>query len=176
MSTKDSHSTTYRPALPDWGAYLVWPLEGNEWIHPEDRELAERLLPSQRVFTRTLWDGQFYHLNYGTQRIRVQPSMWLKVPDVDLCIDQQVELLHREGQNDPGIFRIAEIFYAPERNIVEYCLHGISLKLDQRFSREDLRPILVKHDLKVGFYEHEKPKSKIPDDVKLLNVGQLTKE
>lgn len=176
MSTENSLPTSYRPELPDWGAYLVWPIEGNAWIHPEDRERAESLIPSQRVFKRHLWDGEYYHLSYGAEQIRVLPSMWLKVPDVDLSMDQQVELLHREGLNDPGIFRISEILFSPEHNRVEYCLHGVLLKMDERFSREDLRPLHVKHELKPGSFPPENPTGELPDGVDLLDVGPLTDE
>ncbi len=174
MSNETRQQTSYRPELPDWGAYLTWPITGDDWIHPDDRELANRLLPSPRVFRRHNWDGEYYHLNYGQLQLRVQPSMWVSVPAVDLSVGQQVEVMYRDGLNDPGIFHISDIFYVPMRNEVEFCVHGVSLKSNRRYLRDDLRPLHIQHHLRIGHYLHETPKANIPDDVEMLNVGDLT--
>ncbi len=170
----DPHISSYRPDLPDWGVYLRWPVAGEAWIHSDDREIAAQLLPSPRVLRRVHWDGQYYHLRYGTLQLRVQPSMWLSVPAVDLEVGQQVELLSRANHNDPGIYRIADILYSVQSQSIDYYLYGDSLKLEKRFSRADLCPLQVKHYLRVGYYQHRPPTADIPDDVELLNVGELT--
>lgn len=165
---------SYRPELPDWGVYLRWPNDGEAWIHPEDVGLVRRLIPSRRVFCRTAWDGEFYHLHYGELNFRVRPSMWVRVPDIDLEVGQQVELLSRHRQNDPGIFRIAGIFFVPTTGEVEYALQNDELTLNRRFCRIDLKPLRVTHELRPGNYEHPPVTSNIPDDVELLDVGRLT--
>lgn len=167
---------SYRPDLPDWGVFLRWPTDGDSWIHPEDVTVAKQLLPSSRVFRRQLWDGQFYHLQYGKLVIRVRPSLWLPVVDNDLEVGQQVEVLSRLHLNDPGIFRIADIWVSAESNVCEYTLHGTLLKLEKRFRREDLRPLHIEYQLRLGYYQHPTPSSQIPPDVKLLNVGDLTSQ
>ncbi len=165
---------SYRPNLPDWGVYLRWPAEGETWIHPDDLSVAKQLIPSPRVLRRERWDGQFYHLRYGTQVIRVQPSLWLPVPEIDLDVGQQVELLSREQHNDPGIFRIAEILYSVASQACDYLLHGESMRLSKRFSRVDLRPLHIEYQLRVGYYQHRRPTAQIPADVELLDVGDLS--
>lgn len=176
MTTLDSEANAagYRPALPDWGVYLRWPSDGDAWIHPEDVDLVRRLIPSRRVFRRSAWDGEFYQLHYGELTFRARPSMWVRVPDTDLEVGQQVELLSRHQENDPGIFRIAGIFFVPATSEVEYALLNDELTLKRRFSRADVKPLQVKHILRVGYYEHPPVTSDIPDDVELLDVGRLT--
>lgn len=171
MST---HPTSYRPDLPDWGVYLRWPQDGDDWIHPEDRDIVRQLLPSRRVLRRQTWDGTYYHLDYGPHQLRVRPSMWLPVPQVDLQVGQQVEVLSREFQNEPGIYRIAEILYCVATRSLEYFVHSEALRLAKRFVREDLRPLHVEHHLRIGYYQHPLPAADIPDDVDLLDVGDLT--
>ncbi len=176
MATPESEpaSDSYRPDLPDWGVYLRWPSDGDEWIHHQDVELVRRLIPSRRVFRRSAWDGEFYRLHYGESTFRVRPSMWVRVPDIDLEVGQQVELLSHHRQNDPGIFRIAGIFFVPTTGEIEYALQTDELTLKRRFNRTDLKPLEVKHTLRTGYYEHPPASSQIPDDVELLNVGRLT--
>ena len=168
MTTDQATSApiSYRPDLPDWGAYLKWPCNDGAWIHPEDIEIARSLIPSPRVFRRTRWDGRYYHLHYGSHRLRVGPSMWIQVPPVDLEVGQQIELLYRFGQNDPGIYRIADIFFSAKQNRIDfYLLQNESLRIARRFSREDLRPLEVKYQLRVGFYTHAPPTPHPPADV-----------
>lgn len=165
---------SYRPALPDWGVYMRWPSDGVEWIHPQDVDLVRRLIPSRRVLRRDAWDGEFYHLHYGELSLRVRPSMWIRVPDIDLEVGQQIELLSRHRKNDPGIFRIAEILLVPTSGEIEYALQNDELTLKRKFSRTDVKPLTVKHKLRAGFYEHPPATCDIPDDVELLDVGKLT--
>ncbi len=145
---------SYRPELPDWGAYLRWPTNSDDWIHEDDLEVVRQLLPGPRVFKRTQWDGQFYHLQYGAISFRVRPSLWVRVPNVDLEVGQQVELLSDHGRNDAGIYRIAEILFVPSRSAIEYTLHGISLQLDRHFDRLDLQPLHTPHTLHPSDFFH----------------------
>lgn len=174
MSADTQLEPSYRPDLPDWGAYLRWPMEGVEWVHPDDLQIAQEMIPSQRVFRRSRWDGEYYWLQYGQTRIRVKPSMWFRVPDVDLEVGQQVELLARQGKNDPGIFRIADIFWDRSRRRVEYTLRRDALELEKRFARADIRPISVKHHLRVGFYHHQPQRDAAPPDLERLDPGDIS--
>lgn len=165
---------SYRPELPDWGIYPRWPTKGEGWIHPQDIALVQRLIPSMRVFRRSRWDGTYYWLNYGKHVVRVAPTMWLRVPQtIDLEIGQAVEVLSRDGKNDPGIFRIADILFDSERQEIGYYLYRDQLRIDRRFERDDLKPLEVHHNLRVGYYQHLPQKSALPDDLDRLDVGDL---
>lgn len=163
----------YRPDMPDWGAYLRWPDDGDSWICDQDIEMAKELLPSPRVFRRDHWDGEFYHLRYGQLILRVRPTMWTKVPPIDLSVDQQVEVLGRHGENDPGIFRVREIFYSATTQRCEFILGRRDLTLAKRFVRADLRPTSVKYHLRVDYYKHEKPKLQSSGEADMLDVGDI---
>ena len=167
---------SYRPELPDWGVYLSWPTDGQSWIHAADLSLAVRLIPSRRVFHRTRWDRTFYQLHYGDWSIRVRPTMWIRVDAVDLQVGQQVELLSREGANDPGIFTIRDVLYCPRKRVVEFALSQRGMTLPRMYAREDLRPLRVMHKLRSGFFQHAPQRSSLPPDLELLNVGNLTSE
>lgn len=173
---QNQRRVTYRPELPDWGVYLRWPEDGNDWIHPEHTALAQTLIPSRRIFNRTDWDGEFYHLNYGKHHLRVRPSMWTPIGPIDLCIEQQVELLAQFGKHDPGIFRIEDILYTPEHQSVEFILRRGDIVLETPFTRQDIKPIFVRHHLRTGFYEHVEPKQAEDFHTETLDVGDLTDE
>jgi len=168
--------TSYRPELPDWGVYLTWPTEGQSWIHPADLSLALRLIPGHRVFHRTRWDRTFYQLHYGELSFRVRPTLWIRVKSVDLQVDQQVELLAKNGANDPGIFTVRDILFCPRKQEIEFLLSQRGMTVKRIFSREDLRPLRVVHSLRSGFFQHLPQTSKFPPDLDLLNVGELTGE
>ncbi len=167
---------SYRPELPDWGVYLTWPTEGQSWIHAADLGLALSVLPSRRVFHRTRWDRTFYQLHYGELSIRVRPTMWVRVESVDLQVGQQVELLSRDRTNDPGIFKIRDILFCPRKGVVEFALSQRGMTLPRMYSRDDLRPLNVVHNLRVGYFQHLPQKSRLPSDIELLDVGNLTAE
>lgn len=162
-----------RPNLPDFGCYLRWPEMGESWIHPEDIDRTKLLLPSRRVFKRTRWDGEFYWLQYGEHCIRVRPTLWVRVQDTDLDVGQQVEVLARFGENDAGIFRIVDILLHTDSGEVEFYLQQSELPLKRRFSRLDIRAVEISYNLRSDFFEPEPQKSHIPDDVELLDVGDL---
>ena len=63
---------TIWPDMPDCGVYLAWPDDGTQWIHPDDIELATQWIPSNRVLRRHSYDGEYYRLQYGEQKIRVK--------------------------------------------------------------------------------------------------------
>ena len=163
----------YRPNMPDWGAFLRWPMDGVQWLHADDVDIAKRLLPSQRVFCRRKWDGEFYWLHYGQEVLRVRPAMWTQVPGVDLEVGQRVELLARLGKNDPGVFRIAEVLFDAAMGRVHFMLSRDVLTMERRFVREDLRPVAIKHHLRVGYYKHQPPSLDASAVSDSLDVGDL---
>ena len=175
MSEEESiDPVSLRPDLPDFGAFLKWPISGTDWIHPEDVDQAQVLVPSNRVFRRDRWDGTYYWLHYGDQTLRVKPCMWQRTPDIDIEVGQRVEVLSKQGENDPGIFKVAEIHFLKEAQEVEFILSRDDLVISHSFRRDDFRPLEVKHHLRQGFFEHQTPKASIPEDVSMLDVGDIT--
>ncbi len=176
MTEQSKQSTDVNPQFPDWGVYLQWPASDDLWVHPEDLTTAKELIPSNRVFRRSAWDGEYYQLSYGEIRLRVLPTMWVHLDGLDLDVGQQVELLSKQGQNDPGVFRIADMLYSDTTKSVVYRLRRDLLELEKLFTRNDLRPLRTHYNLRVGFYRHAAPKFTAFDRVDLLNVGDLFDE
>lgn len=170
----NDESGCLRPFLPDWGAYLRWPTDGQSWIHPNDLATALQMLPSRRVFQRTRWDATFYELRYGSVSIRVRPTLWLQVEPVDLSVGQQVELLSHFGINDPGIVVIADIMLAPGTHEVEFYLKRGEMRLPKGFRRSDLRPLYTRHALRPSDFNHQAVSTAAMASADWLHVGQLT--
>jgi len=127
-----------RPELPDYGVYLQWPEEGDSWIHPDDRQLVESLIPSDRVFCRESFDGAYYHLRYGELTIRVLPSMWLAIGGEDFHVGDQVEIASHNDKNSPGVGVISEVRFAQEQQRIQYTVLQREFPLPTHFLAEDL--------------------------------------
>lgn len=126
------------PLLPDMGVYLTWPEQGLLAIHPDDRAIAEELIPSDRVFRRTAFDGTYYTAEFGDRTIRIKPSLWLQVKDEGLKIGDQVEVPSRMMQADPLIGVIIDMRYCQDQSCIRYgLLHG-DMPLDYTFLADEL--------------------------------------
>ncbi len=168
--------SSYRPDLPDWGAFLRPPASGVDWIHPDDMDQALPMIPSRRVFRRYRWDGEFYWFNYGDTQFRLRPCMWCRLPDVDLEVGQRVELLSHHQRHDAGIYHIAEIVVSRPQTALTFYLRRGALQIEKAFERSDLRPTEVRHALRIGTYPHPRPSCSLPPDYPWLDVGDLLSE
>jgi hypothetical protein len=133
----DGCEMTIWPTMPDCGVYLVWPSDGVDWIHPDDVEKASSWIPSNRVFRRTQFDGTFYELHYGDQRIRVKPTLWHRVPDEGFSVGERVEILGRFLENEPCLGRILEIRFDKPSNRILYTIESRELPLPRPFVAGD---------------------------------------
>ena len=164
---------SYRPNLPDFGIYAHWPTPGYSWIHPHDVSVALRLIPSRRVFERSRFDGTYYHLRYGVQRLRVRPSSWTGVSAVDVRVGDCVELLSDFGRFEPGIATVKEVFASASGEKFEFVVRRGTMVLPTRFSREQFRLLTRRYRLRTGYFDHQLPKFIPPPDAELLDVGEL---
>lgn len=164
----------YRPDLPDFGVYAHWPAPGVSWIHPDDVSRVLNLIPSHRVFERVRFDGCYYHLRYGQHRLRVRPTMWTRVPNLDVRVGDQIELLSDLGRFEPGIARVVEVFANFRSGDFEFVARRGNMILPQRLRRENFRTLSVRHRLRSGYTIHQLPKFVPPADLELLDVGDLS--
>jgi hypothetical protein len=169
-----AEESVYRPDMPDYGVYAFWPEPGENWYHPDDAPVIAELIPSNRVLKRTHYDGTYYHLQYGPKQFRVRPTMWCSVPTMDLEVGQAVEILSRHGVNDAGIGFIADILYDIGNSRVRWLVRRSQMAAAVEFTREDLRPLEVRYELRTGFYQHSPPRSDLSFVTSWLNVGSLT--
>lgn len=127
--------------LPErFGVYLRWPENGTHWIHPEDVELCQQLIPSNRIFQRHLYDSAFNNLVYGDISVRVKPTLWLEVPTDGYLIGDRVEIRSSMGKRRAAIATIEETLYSPTKRCVEYRLSINRQKVSDAFYVSDFQP------------------------------------
>jgi hypothetical protein len=146
------------PQLPDMGVYLTWPELGIEAIHPDDRELAESLIPSDRVFRRVSFDGEYYRVEYHEKSFRIRPTLWLQVSDEGLRIGNQVEVLGAFLQAEPMIATISEMHYSQTRGAIQYTLDHHEMPFPRPFLADELRLLTTHETLKPSDADSPPPK------------------
>lgn len=138
------------PILPDFGIYHVWPERGIEAFHPEDRDKIDGWIPSDHVFERFEFDGKYYHVRYSDHvTLRIEPTLWLEVPDEGLRLGDQVEVLSNNMENEPMVARIVEMRFSQVQNAIQYTLEHNEMRIEKPYfshqfvrltQREHLRP------------------------------------
>ena len=127
--------------LPErFGVYLWWPQDGTDWIHADDVQLAERLIPSNRIFQRRFLNEEYSVLLYGEWKLRVRPTMWLEVPTDGYLVGDQVEVRSRMGKRRPRIATIREIRWNRPMQVIEYYLDQCGREIPQIFRVDDIQP------------------------------------
>ncbi len=127
------------PQLPDYGVYSVWPQEGIEAFHPEDRSKVEDWVPSEHIFERTEFDGEYYHVRIpNVITLRVKPILWLPVSFEGLRVGDQVEVLANNLQNDPMIATIIAMRYSTVRKVIEYSIEHLGMQIEKSFVASEL--------------------------------------
>lgn len=138
------------PLLPDFGIYHVWPEQGLEAFHPEDRDKIDGWIPSDHVFERFQYDGQYYHVRYGDRlTFRIKPVLWLEITDETHRLGDQVEVRSNNMQNEPMVANIVEMNFSQVHNAIEYTLEQGGMRIEKAYlahefarlnQRQQLRP------------------------------------
>ena len=133
--------------LPRHGVYFRWPEQpAEDWIHPEDMELAAGMLPGGRIFQLSECEDEqdrqdgYSVISYGDTSIRVLPAMWLLVDDAGYKVGDRVEVLAKNGTQQPFIGTLAEITYNPICRRTEYRIEIRSMVLKKKYFEEDFQP------------------------------------
>ena len=133
--------------LPRHGVFFRWPEQpAEDWIHPDDMELAARMLPGGRIFQLAECEDAQDHkagysvISYGDIAIRVLPAMWLLVDDAGYKVGDRVEVLAKNGTQQPFIGTLAEITYNPISRRTEYRIEIRSMVLKKKYFEEDFQP------------------------------------
>ena len=83
--------------LPKHG-FCLWPEDGEDWIHPNDLEVARSLIPSKRVFRKEdcfdpiLKNLGYVEYSYGDRSFRGLPTLWYEVSSNGYELGDSVEL------------------------------------------------------------------------------------
>lgn len=133
--------------LPRHGVFFRWPEQSVEdWIHPDDMELAAGMLPGGRIFQLQQCEDEqdvlngYLVISYGDTYIRVLPAMWLLVDDAGYKVGDRVEVLAKNRTKQPFIGTLAEVTFNPVTRRVEYRIEVRSMVLKKKYFEEDFRP------------------------------------
>ncbi len=126
---------------PRYGYYPWWPEDGDDWLHPEDVELARQLIPSARIFRRDGEQGEFVLLEYGNQRLRVKRTLWQEVAWEGFEIGDWVEVLSRAKRNTPRTGVIREMVWDKNDRCIQYQILENTKPIPKYYSSEDLRHV-----------------------------------
>ena len=133
--------------LPRHGVFFRWPEESPEgWIHADDIELAATMLPGGRIFQLHQCEDEqdrragYSAISYGDVTIRVLPAMWLRVDDAGYKVGDRVEVLAKNGTQQPFIGTLAEVTYNPISRRTEYRIEMRSMVLKKKYFEGDFRP------------------------------------
>ena len=132
------------PILPDYGCIFRWPQDGVEFIHPDDREVALRCFPSERVFRREEFDGEYYHYRYGEVTFRLKPVMWLKVKEEGFDIGDQVETVGLGLERDRFVAQIWGIYYLRRKGRLVYRLRRGDQEIPQLYTSDEIKQLTDK--------------------------------
>jgi hypothetical protein len=135
--------------IPKFGVYAWWPEAGTDWIHPHDRSLAQRIIPSSRVFYRSSFEDGYYHLRYGNLRLRVRPTLWLVVPGDGFHVGDMIEVRSRGGTNEAFVGRICEMRWHRHKGYIRYVLLSRRKRVPRWYLAEDLRHVDPKYRLRI---------------------------
>ena len=125
-----------------FGAFPRWPEDGTDWIHPDDVQLVEGLIPSRRIFERHRLNGdnEYSKVCYGELSIRIRPVLWLEVKTDGYLIGDRVEIRSRMGAKKPDIASIQEMFWDRKRAMVEYRLSVRDQEQSSSYYLGDFQP------------------------------------
>ena len=126
---------------PKYGVYPWWPEDGDDWVHPEDVATARRMIPGWRVFRRDGRVGPYVVLHYGDVRLRVRPTLWIKIRSEGLDIGDWVEVKSRGKKNTARTGTICEMLYNPWSKRLVYRILEHGLPIETLYHAEDLQPV-----------------------------------
>ncbi len=145
------------PPLPDYGCFPRWPQDGEDFIHPEDRESAMRCVPSERILRREKFDGQFYHYNYGQLTFRMRPVMWLRVKSDGIDIGDEVETVGMLMERELFVATVWGMYYVARKGCILYRLKRGDMAVPRLYAAKDLRLLTRKETVQEGTFDHPKP-------------------
>lgn len=131
---------------PRYGHFPWWPEDGDDWVHPEDVQLARRTIPSDRVWRldepgAKRGEGGFVTLSYGDDRLRVRPRLWQLTPKPKFWIGELVEVLPHGMQNDPVTGHVRDITWDESSKEIHYQLDVTDRVVEANFTAADLKPV-----------------------------------
>jgi len=126
---------------PRYGYYPWWPEDGDDWVHPEDVELARQCIPSMRIYRRDGKQGDYVVLHYGDECLRVRHTLWQEIASEGFEIGDWVEVLSRGYRNTPRTGTIREMLWDSTSRGIRYQVLEKDQPIAKLFSADDLRHV-----------------------------------
>jgi len=136
------------PPLPDYGCFPRWPEDGDDFIHPDDRALATRFIPTERVLRRDRFDGTHYHYSYGALCFRLRPTMWLKVSVDGIDIGDEVETVGMSLERELFVATVWGMYWVARKGCILYRLKRGDLAVPRLYAASDLRLLKDKRSIR----------------------------
>ncbi|MEM9369252.1 MAG: hypothetical protein AAGD07_24995 [Planctomycetota bacterium] len=154
-------------SFPQYGLFPRWPDEGTAFIHPDDRFLVLRLIPSERVVRRDRYDGTYYHYRYGDHRFRLRPCLWLPIQPEGVDLLDQVETTGLGLEREHFVGQVMGMYYVRQKGRILYRLRRGGQVIRRLYPRDQIRLITEKQAVRPGTIEHPTPQCSRPGDLPL---------
>jgi len=151
------------PPLPDYGCFPRWPAAGDDFVHPDDRAIALRCIPSRRVVRREQFDGTYYQYSYGKIVFRLRPVMWLKVAWEGIDIGDEVETVGLGLQRELFVATVWGMHHVSRKGCILYRLKRGGMPVPHLYMAEDLRVLTEKQRVSEITFEYRPPRSTSPN-------------
>jgi hypothetical protein len=109
-----------------------------DWIHDDDRFVAERLIPSGRVFCRTDDRDGYSEYRYGRLSFRARPAIWTEVPEPAFQMGDWIEVRSELGRNQPLVALVREVFWDRLKQRGRFQLSIAGRRLVRLFDADEL--------------------------------------
>ena len=127
---------------PKYGFYPWWPQDGDDWVHPEDVELARSVIPSPRIWRREGQTGDFLVLSYGDLKLRVRRTLWREAPHEGFDVGDLVEVLPHGMKNEPCTGEVRDVHWDDHECGVRYLVEAADgTMLERPLEARDLKQV-----------------------------------
>ena len=122
--------------------------------------IAFRCLPSERVFCREKFDGDYYHYRYGRIHFRLKPAMWLKVDHEGIDVGDQVETIGYGLEREKFVAEVWGMHFLRRKGRILYRLRRGDRVFRDLYIADHLKVLSNKYRLKEPTYDHPVPVSR----------------
>ncbi len=109
-----------------WGILSGWPIDPDNWVHPEDITTASELIPSYRVVRREIHDSEYNLIRYGKKTFRAKPVLWQETRKPPFDVGEFVQVSGLFGIENPILGTVREVIWNPRRRFFEFLLQTVA--------------------------------------------------
>lgn len=128
---------------PKYGYFPWWPEDGDDWVHPEDVDVARSHIPSTRVWRRDGREDDFVVLTYGQLAMRVRRTLWREVKWEGFGIGDLVEVRTWGMQNEHRTGTIRDMLWDEHAGQINYQLQVLDEEVENpvNYTAADLKHV-----------------------------------